>query len=217
MKYRGRFISLLVVVTSSLGLLLYNYVFHGFLDMIYVIATVCFLAIGWGMGKQYDEVKYLSEKDLLTESYNRRFLATIFPKLKQLSDKKSRKLIILLIDVDNFKSINDQYNHSMGDFVLQRISIVLKNLFRVTDYIVRWGGDEFLILVPNPDESWINQPQDRLRLEYKSLSKMISMDVTVSIGYAIYPDEGTELKDLIEIADRKMYRDKYDKNYAQHL
>jgi diguanylate cyclase (GGDEF)-like protein len=100
----------------------------------------------------------------------------------------------------------------MGDHVLQLISNTLKHMLRDSDYIVRWGGDEFLIILPNLDEPEMKQLQNRLHCALKPLSNVVSLDVSVSIGYAIYPDEGTELNDLIKIADKKMYSDKRGKN-----
>ncbi|WP_409348221.1 GGDEF domain-containing protein [Paenibacillus gyeongsangnamensis] len=67
--------------------------------------------------------------------------------LKRSSHRRAQTLIIILIDVDDFKLINDQHDHAMGDIVLQLISNTLKNMFRDAGYIVRWGGDEFLILL----------------------------------------------------------------------
>jgi diguanylate cyclase (GGDEF)-like protein len=211
MKYTGRIISLLIVAISSLGLILNNYISHGYFDGIHVIVSAFYLFIGWWLGKRYDKVKYLSEKDLLTECYNRRFVIDIFPKLKRLSDRKAQKLIIFLIDVDDFKSINDQFDHATGDRVLQLISSTLKKAFRDSDYIVRWGGDEFIGIFPCTDESGINELQIRLHNELNTLSNMVSEHVSVSVGYATYPDEGNELNDLIMIADRKMYSDKRGK------
>jgi diguanylate cyclase (GGDEF)-like protein len=212
MKYTGRIISLLIVAISSLGLILYNYISHVHMNMIHVIVAAFYLFFGWWLGKQYDKVKYLSEKDLLTESYNRRFVMDIFPKLKSLSDRKAQKLIIFLIDVDDFKSINDQFDHATGDHVLQLISSTLKKVFRDSDYIIRWGGDEFLGIIPCTDESGMNELQIRLHNELNTLSNMVSADVSVSVGYATYPDEGIGLNDLIKIADRKMYSDKRGKH-----
>lgn len=212
MKYTGRIISLLIVAISSLGSILYNYISYVYLGMIHAIVLAFYLYIGWWLGKQYDKVKYLSEKDLLTESYNRRFVIDIFPKLKSLSDRKIQKLVVFLIDVDDFKSINDLYDHETGDRVLQMISSTLKKALRDSDYIIRWGGDEFLIILPCTDESGMNELQIRLHNELNTLSNMVSADISVSVGYATYPDEGTELNDLIKIADRKLYSDKHVKN-----
>ncbi|WP_051620962.1 GGDEF domain-containing protein [Paenibacillus sp. UNC451MF] len=209
MKYTGRIVSLLIVMISSLGLIVYNYIFHGLLDVIHVTVSAFYLFCGWWLGKQYDKIKYLSEKDLLTECYTRRFVMDKFPKLKSISDRKGQQLILFLIDVNNFKSINDQHDHAMGDRVLQLIANTLKSIFRKSDYVVRWGGDEFLILLPCTDEARMQEQQSYLHHELQALSGLVPMTVTVSAGYAVYPNEGIGLDDLIKIADKKMYTNKY--------
>ncbi|WP_282937619.1 GGDEF domain-containing protein [Paenibacillus sp. RC67] len=209
MKYTGRIVSLLIVMISSLGLIVYNYIFHGLLDVIQFTVSAFYLFFGWWLGKQYDRIKYLSEKDLLTESYTRRFVIDRFPKLQSLSDRKGQQLILFLIDVNNFKSINDQHDHAMGDRVLQLIAHTLKSIFRESDYVVRWGGDEFLVILPCTDESGMQERQSRLHHELNALSGQVPMTVTVSAGYAVYPDEGKGLDELLKIADKKMYTNKY--------
>ncbi|MEK4259397.1 MULTISPECIES: GGDEF domain-containing protein [unclassified Paenibacillus] len=212
MRYSGRIISLLIVAISSLGLIIYNFATNGHLDMIHIIVSIFYIFFGWWLGKQYDKVKYYSEKDLLTECYNRRFVKNIFPKLKSQSDRNSEKFVVFIIDVDDFKSINDLHDHAMGDRVLQLISHVLTNTFRRTDYVARWGGDEFLVLLPYADELGMNELQNRLHNDLNTLSNVGSLEVSVSVGYAIYPDEGNGLNDLIKVADRKMYSEKRGKD-----
>lgn len=208
MKYAGRIVCLLIASISSLVLILTHYFSTGYMAMIYFFISMCYMFGGWWLGKKYDRIKYFSEKDVLTESYNRRFVIDIFPKLRSLSDRKSQKLIIFLVDIDNFKLINDMYDHATGDNVLQMVSYTLKNVFRKSDYVVRWGGDEFLVLLPCSDQSGMAGLQNRLHAELNQLSQAVSAKVSVSSGFAVYPDEGIDLDKLINIADQKMYRDK---------
>ncbi|MGF7047670.1 diguanylate cyclase (GGDEF)-like protein [Paenibacillus sp. DS2015] len=217
MRYTGRIMALLIVVISSIGIILYQYLSHDYIDMIYVSVSVFYLLFGWRLGKQYDKVKYLSEKDVLTGSYNRRFIKDAFPKLKSMSDRKDQKLIVFLIDVDDFKLINDQYGHATGDRVLQLIASTLKKACRGSDYMVRWGGDEFVAIFPCTEQPDLNELHLRLHNELNKLSNKISIDVSVSIGHATYPDEGAGLNDLVKIADRKMYNDKRGNNNNQKV
>lgn len=212
MKYTGRIVSLLNAMIGSLGFNLYYYIVQGIVEWFHIVASVLYLSLGWGLGKQYDKVKYLSEKDILTQSYNRRFVMDSFPKLQSLSDRKGQKLIVFLIDIDDFKQINDKHDHAMGDRVLQLISDTLKHAFRESDYVVRWGGDEFLVLLPCADETGIHELQHRLDKELSKLSNTVLMDVSASVGSAVYPDEGVSLDELIKIADGKMYSDKRSKS-----
>lgn len=83
--------------------------------------TIVIIPISYWLGKQYDMVKYLSENDSLTKIYNRRYIIHTFPQLSVLVDKKDGKLSLFLIDIDQFKIINDTYGHEMGDRVLQQL------------------------------------------------------------------------------------------------
>lgn len=211
MKYTGRIVSLINAMIVSLGFILHYYTVHGNVEWFHIVALVIYLGLGWQLGNKYDKVKYLSEKDILTQSYNRRFVMDSFPKLQSLSDRKGQKLIVFLIDIDDFKLINDRYNHAMGDRFLQLISDTLKHTFRESDYVVRWGGDEFLVLIPCTDVTGIKELQQRLDKELSKLSSTVLIDVSVSVGYAVYPDEGRSLDELIKIADGKMYSNKRSK------
>lgn len=217
MKYTGRRIALLIVVISSLGLILYNYISYHHVDMMHVIVSTFYLFLGWRIGKQYDKVKCLSEKDLLTGSYNRRFAMEVFPRLKSMSDRKAQKLIIFLMDVDNFKSINDRYGHATGDRVLELIVSTLKKGCSDSDYMVRWGGDEFVGIFPCTEQSGMNELLVRIHNKLNELSSRISVGISVSVGYATYPDDGLELKDLIKVADSMMYIDKHSKMNKQKI
>jgi len=212
MKYTGRIISLVIVVISSLGLNVYNGIVNDYTDIMYLLVSAFFLFLGWRLGKQYDKVKYFSEKDLLTGSYNRRFIVDMFPKLKSRSDRKAQKLLIFLIDVDDFKVINDHYGHTTGDRVLQMIANALKKECGHLDYMVRWGGDEFVCIFPWTEVSGLNERYLAFHNGFNNLSTRISMNVSASIGHATYPDEGVELNELITIADKNMYRDKRCRN-----
>ncbi|OAB47854.1 GGDEF domain-containing protein [Paenibacillus antarcticus] len=212
MKYKGRIISLVIVVMSAVGLIVYNDIVNGYIDIMYLFVSAFFLFLGWKLGKQYDKVKYLSEKDLMTGSYNRRFMVDKFPKLKSRSDRRAQKLLIFLIDVDNFKLINVHYGHTTGDRVLQMIANALEKECGHLDYLIRWGGDEFVCVFPCTEVSELNERYLSLHNGFNKLSSRISVNVSASIGHAIYPDEGVELNDLIKIADKNMYRGKRCRN-----
>lgn len=210
-NYRGRILSLQIVIASSILLLSYLYLFHGIADMAILFVSILYGWAGWSLGKKYDKAKYESEKDALTGVYNRRFAVRMFPKLKRSADRKSEKLMILVIDIDNFKSINDLHDHETGDKVLRQLSGILVDSFRDTDVVSRWGGDEFLIMLHHVDDRtkalMYNNLQDRL----SNIRNYKSLEVSVSIGYSVYPDEGHRLDDLIAIADRKMFLEKTTK------
>ena len=102
--------------------------------------------MGFWAGLQFDKARFLSERDLLTGMYNRRFVTNTFKQLASLVDRTNSQLFVLLIDCDNFKSINDCYGHNKGDQVLKKIGETLIETTRKSDIVARWGGDEFLIM-----------------------------------------------------------------------
>lgn len=212
MRHQGRMLSLLIVIFSTAALLLYNYFVYSRIDLVYIAAALCYGLMGWQMGKHYDKVKYNTLHDSLTKTYNRRFVAQIFPKLLSLSERKGEKLILFIIDVDNFKQINDLHHHETGDLVLRRISQILTESFRQSDYVIRWGGDEFVVILPCAKESGMAQLLAYLQNRMKQLSAELSIDVSVSIGYAVYPDQGEQLDELLLVADKMMYQEKNRKH-----
>lgn len=119
MKYTGRIVIVSVAFVLILTIRIYGNVYYNYplfqFPLFGIIATLS----TWWLGGQYDKVKFLSEKDVLTKIYNRRFVIQIFPKILALVKRKNEKLSLLLIDVDNFKMINDTYGHEIGDQVLQ--------------------------------------------------------------------------------------------------
>jgi diguanylate cyclase (GGDEF)-like protein len=202
LNYNGRIAVTLFVIISSLVMWIIG---NQPLSYFYLIFSICFLSIGWWFGKQYDKVKFYCDKDELTKTYNRRFVMGIAPKLLLLAKRKNKKLSVSIIDVDNFKSINDLYGHQMGDRVLRDISDSLVKVTRENDIIARWGGDEFLIISPLIKTRNPKLIIQRIEHQLNLVSQQYNVNVSVSIGTAIYPDDGTSFNKLINEADRNMY------------
>ncbi|WP_409252386.1 GGDEF domain-containing protein [Bacillus sp. SCS-153A] len=164
----------------------------------------------WWLGYQYDKAKFLSEKDSLTGLYNRRFVTMATPKVLSKVESSRRKLTISVIDCDNFKEINDTYGHKTGDEVLQKISGILMKSKTKSDIVARWGGDEFLIVSPDADLETTNRVSNNIKTALHQLSQELNLDISVSIGTSVYPDDSKEQTELLIIADRKMYTCKLD-------
>ncbi|MGG3562389.1 GGDEF domain-containing protein [Neobacillus rhizosphaerae] len=162
----------------------------------------------WWLGLQYDKAKFLSQKDALTGLYNRRFISQSAPKLLAKMDKKIGELTISVIDCDNFKQINDKYGHKLGDLVLTKITEVLLTSTSEQDIVARWGGDEFLIVSPYSDQKRTRAITKKIESGLYQLSNEMGMDISVSIGTAVYPSDACEMKELLIIADRNMYKRK---------
>ncbi|WNR44866.1 GGDEF domain-containing protein [Paenibacillus roseipurpureus] len=150
-------------------------------------------------------MKFLSEKDHLTTLYNRRFIQDAFPKLIASVDRKQAKLVLYFIDVDDFKLINDSCGHKIGDQVLQRIANILLLYGQKKDVAARWAGDEFLLL-STPSSAYTEEMLiAHMQRELAIASQEFQIDLSVSIGTAMYPDEAQTLEDLLHVADQDMY------------
>ncbi len=157
---------------------------------------------------QKEELKKLATIDFLTGIYNRHHFHTIlqFHIEKHLRYKELLPFGILLMDLDHFKRINDQYGHLVGDEVLKEFAHVIKHNIRKSDFFARWGGEEFILLVPEIDkEKIIFLGRKLLQLvenHFKNQSKLPSL--TVSIGITIFQENDT-IKSLMERADKALY------------
>jgi len=152
---------------------------------------------------------YLSSiTDTLTEIYNRRFIDEELVSSKERADKYGEIFSVIILDIDNFKQINDKYGHLIGDEVLKFIAKYLKGSVRITDIIGRWGGDEFILIIKNVilKESLIIA--DNLIKNLKTLKVGgVSVDIKVSIGVSMYKIK-EDIKDLIKRVDSALYKAK---------
>lgn len=148
----------------------------------------------------------LSMLDPLTGLYNRRGLKNQFETLMSL---ESQDHFVLLLDIDNFKAYNDHYGHMMGDQALIQISAAIRDAVRSRDIVVRYGGEEFLVLLVNICHENALQTAERIRQRVYDLkiphrfNQNVATNVTVSIGVA--PLHGQRLESALELADRALY------------
>jgi len=157
-------------------------------------------------------VRELSVKDPLTNIYNRRgFMALARPYL-ELAGKKSCDLSALMIDIDNFKMVNDIYGHFVGDCVIHAIVEECKKAIRQVDLLGRYGGEEFIILLPGTSLDNANKIADRIRSSIETLTVYVEgfqVSVTVSIGVSHFSDTVGSLDELINQADQALYSAKW--------
>jgi diguanylate cyclase (GGDEF)-like protein len=161
---------------------------------LYLNLTICafsILLISWLMRKMvnnyHEEVEKLAISDSLTGLPNRTYLELMAQGAMKESKRKSEALSMLLIDADYFKQVNDKYGHLAGDEVLRKLAFTMKGCLREADYICRWGGEEFLVLLKNCNAMQAKQIAEKMRLEVEHLlvdttSEKIS--VTISLGVA---------------------------------
>ncbi|MCC0566250.1 GGDEF domain-containing protein [Brevibacillus agri] len=208
MGYSGRIVTSISVFFTHSFYIVYYYYRDGKVEALDLYSFPFLIIFAYWAGKQYDKVKYLSDKDTLTGVYTRRFVLNTFEKITSLANRTNSKLFVLIIDCDNFKEINDRHGHDKGDIVLTKIGETLVGSTRRSDIVARWGGDEFLVIGHLKEEPDLQTVLQRLDNDMRNLSNQINLSVKVSIGSAIYPDDCTDLNKLIKSADENMYRKK---------
>jgi diguanylate cyclase (GGDEF)-like protein len=211
MRFRGRIIGSLGMFLLHSIYILYYYYRDLKVESFDLYSYPLLVLIGYWAGKQFDKATFYSEKDELTGIYNRRFVMSSFEKITNLAERVNSKLFVLIIDCDNFKTINDKFGHLNGDLVLSKISETLVESTRKSDIIARWGGDEFLLIGHLKEETDLIRVLNRIEKNLRVLSADLEMPVDASIGSAIYPNHSKNLLDLIRIADNNMYKVKYSK------
>lgn len=160
----------------------------------------------------YHLTRELSIKDPLTGIYNRRFIYEAFEKEIAKYKRLKKCFSIVIIDLDNFKKVNDTYGHLAGDKVLSEIALLLKSELRAMDFIGRLGGEEFLVIFSETPKKEAFLIANRLREKISShpiyLSSGEKIFVTASFGIAECPSDGEDIDTLLAIADKRLYKAK---------
>lgn len=151
--------------------------------------------------------------DGLTQVYNRSFLDLQLPVEVERATRNGESLAMLVVDLDDFKQINDRYGHEAGDGVLREFGGLLLRTLRRVDLVFRFGGEEFVVLLPRLDEESALRAAERLRLAVAEQPFAVLADggvlrVTVSIGGALYPRDAVSERGLFREADAACYRSK---------
>ncbi|ABK43915.1 diguanylate cyclase [Magnetococcus marinus MC-1] len=153
----------------------------------------------------FSEIIHKSSHDPLTTAYTRGTGLELMEKYFLLAERSKTPLSLMFIDLDNFKSINDAYGHDRGDEVLKQAASAILTSMRRVDFLVRWGGEEFIAVLPNTKAEEIVYVQDRLADVGLGL-RPDGAPVTASLGLAeLISDQAKDLESLIELADKRMY------------
>jgi diguanylate cyclase (GGDEF)-like protein len=158
----------------------------------------------------------LSLVDPLTETFNRRYLDEILPKEVSRADRRGSSVTFAIIDVDGFKAVNTRFGHLVGDKVLTEVACLLKRVFRASDTVIRYGGDEFLVLMAETDEQEAEAAVTRLQSQvevWNRTNTIVGYKMGLSCGLAAYA-KGAVLTAVLEAADDRMYREKLRKYAA---
>ena len=170
-----------------------------------------YIAIALDNSSLYKKVHYNANYDSLTGIYNRRKIIENINKLKERSDYECENYYIAMMDIDNFKKINDVYGHIIGDKVLVESASLIRNLIGPEDIVGRYGGEEFIIILKNRNNNF-KDTLERVRRGIEQLSIEINNDeyinITVSIGVAKFDVKNMTLEENIALADKSLYKAK---------
>lgn len=166
------------------------------------------LLIGLRRALLYKKVQSLTIIDSLTGVYCRRHFLERFSEELRRSKRNKLHLTFFMIDIDNFKQFNDHYGHLVGDAILRQVSKIINEAVRQIDFIGRYGGEEFSIILTETDKEQANFAAERIRQACASAAIRVydeELRVTVSIGVSTFPDNAGNIQDLIDLADQALY------------
>jgi diguanylate cyclase (GGDEF)-like protein len=167
------------------------------------------LAAQAGLALENATLYELATLDGLTRLFQRRYFEAIAELEWKRVIRHKHPLSILMIDLDQFKSINDTYGHDKGDLVLRKTAQILKSACREEDIVARYGGEEFIILLAETDMEGTRAVGQRIHEGIRKLYVLPDRTITVSIGVASYPtSNATDVNTLIKYADQALYQAK---------
>lgn len=161
-----------------------------------------------------EELRLLSVTDPLTQLYNRHFMQDALKREFARAKRYRSRLSCIMVDIDHFKNVNDQYGHTQGDAVLREFAALIGNTTREVDIPCRYGGEEFLVILPETDRRGAECLADRLRrateampiFRVESSELLQDVSISISVGAASFPDPRIRTeKDLVMLADEALY------------
>jgi diguanylate cyclase (GGDEF)-like protein len=158
-----------------------------------------------------NRIENLAQTDTLTALFNLRTFNEIYRREHAAAERQGRLFSLLLIDLDELKSINDQFGHEAGNNAIVLVANSILRSIRTTDFAARLGGDEFIVLLAGADPESAQTVTTRVRNNVTNTSLNIGTRMircSVSIGASSYPKDSRDMKELMSLADRRMYRDK---------
>lgn len=150
-------------------------------------------------------------KDALTGLYNRRFLQEHSQKIVAACQRRNSSIGLLMCDLDYFKQVNDKYGHEIGDLLLRETALALLKTVRESDYVIRFGGEEFLVLLIDVEEGEAEAVAEKIRMAVAAVSVKTNsspLSKTISIGVSVFPADGESFWQTIKFADVALYKAK---------
>ncbi len=159
----------------------------------------------------YEKMEELAIRDSLTGLYLNRYFQQRFSEEVQRAYTRELYFSLVLLDLDHFKRINDEYGHTAGDIVLKNVAAILLRCVGAMDLVARYGGEEFAVLLPNKNKTEALGVAEKMRTEMEKsrfLFRRVEGYVTISIGVAAFPEGGRSKEELLRRADKNLYEAK---------
>ncbi|WP_448248838.1 sensor domain-containing diguanylate cyclase [Thalassotalea agariperforans] len=169
------------------------------------------ISFGFNFKAAYDArltAEHYARIDPLTNLYNRRALTELVYPIWNLGERQQTSMSIMLVDLDWFKRINDKFGHIIGDDVLKDVAQTLKRRLRMSDIILRWGGEEFLVFLPDTDIVQAKLLAEKLQRYFDNNKVNDVTKVTISVGVASSLPSEISFDELIKLADKSLYQAK---------
>jgi diguanylate cyclase (GGDEF)-like protein len=163
---------------------------------------------------EYEELKKLqinAATDPLTGLYNRRLFEDHFERELNRALRYNQHLAVVMLDLHQFKEVNDRYGHARGDLLLRTVATTLRKSLRTSDYAFRIGGDEFALLLVQSDKDQATTLANRVRTNFAASTQSLQMPSVLGLDYglAVYPEDGDQKEVLLRVADERLYEMKH--------
>jgi diguanylate cyclase (GGDEF)-like protein len=173
-------------------------------DALESVADICAAAIQ--NSRHFERTQQLAYLDGLTGIFNRRFFELRIQEEITRADRYEDQLAVVMLDLDNFKRLNDEFGHMLGDEVLRQVSVIFQSQLRKGDVVCRYGGEEFALLLPSTSPENASEVAEKLRRTVETWHfPGVARPVTLSAGVAGFPEFGTSRDDIVAAADSALY------------
>lgn len=167
--------------------------------------------LGFKRAYFYEKIQELAITDTLTQAFSRKYCFERLQEELERSKKMNYQFSLLMVDIDNFKDINDHYGHLVGDAILREISKVIRDNSRQIDLVGRYGGEEFLIILTETDSQKAKFAAERIREAVRNKRVNVydeAISVTISVGISTFRNDAEDAKTMIDRADMALYKAK---------
>lgn len=190
-------------------------------DLRILTAVAGYATVAIQNARLFEQTKRLAITDGLTELFNHRYLHEAMERSLERCKRDGQPLAVIMLEIDSFKRYNDTYGHLRGDEVLRTVADLLRKGSRPSDIIARYGGDEFMIVLPNTAKEAASEIAERLRRAVEAypflLGGNIVTSVTLSVGVAARPDDGDSIDAIVDAVDRAQYTAKRSGGNKVHV